>query len=164
MEIPECRSEDSIKLWYFWFSWRQVWRWQPSGIQHCVISLKLTDVSEVFTASSIISAIRRPDNRGLFQRDYTALYPRRLSSSIINKCYKNCYQLESSLDRFSSVSIESSYGLDDRAIEVRSPAETKMVFSSSLCVQTGSGAHPSSCTMCNGVVLSPGVSAARAWR
>jgi hypothetical protein len=31
-------------------------------------------------------------------------------------------------------------------LEVRSPAGAKD-FSSSLCVQTGSGAHPSSCTM-----------------
>jgi hypothetical protein len=46
----------------------------------------------------------------------------------------------------SSVSVVSCYGLDDRAIEVESPAEEKD-FSSSLCVQTGSGAHPTSCTM-----------------
>jgi hypothetical protein len=38
------------------------------------------------------------------------------------------------------------YGLDDRAIGVRSPAGAKD-FSSSLCVQTGSGA---SCTMDTG--------------
>jgi hypothetical protein len=43
----------------------------------------------------------------------------------------------------------SDYGLDDRAIGVRSPAGTKD-FSSSLCVQTGSGAHPASCTMGTG--------------
>jgi hypothetical protein len=49
----------------------------------------------------------------------------------------------------------SDYGLDDRAIEVRSPAGAKD-FSFSLCVQTGSGAHPASCTMGTGV-LSPGV-------
>jgi hypothetical protein len=54
----------------------------------------------------------------------------------------------------SSVSKVSGYGLDDRAIEVRSPAEEKG-FSSSLCVQTGSGTHPASCTMDTGV-LSPG--------
>jgi hypothetical protein len=48
--------------------------------------------------------------------------------------------------RGSSVSIVSGYGLDDRAIQVRSPAEAK-AFSSSLCVQTGSGAHPASCPM-----------------
>jgi hypothetical protein len=48
--------------------------------------------------------------------------------------------------RVSSGSIVSDYGLDDRAIEVRSPAGEKD-FSSSLCVQTGSGAHPASCTM-----------------
>jgi hypothetical protein len=46
----------------------------------------------------------------------------------------------------SSGSIVSDYGLDDRAIEVRSPADAKD-FSSSLCVQTGSEAHPASCTM-----------------
>jgi hypothetical protein len=44
----------------------------------------------------------------------------------------------------SSVDIVSDYGLDDRAIEVRSP-ERRKDFSSSLCVQTGSGAHPGSC-------------------
>jgi hypothetical protein len=43
----------------------------------------------------------------------------------------------------------SAYGLDDRAIGVRSPAEAKD-FSSSLCVQTSSGAHPASCTMGTG--------------
>jgi len=48
--------------------------------------------------------------------------------------------------RHSSVSIPSNYGLDDRAIQVRSPAEAKD-FSSNLCVQTGSEAHPASCTM-----------------
>jgi hypothetical protein len=49
----------------------------------------------------------------------------------------------------SSGSIVSGYGLDDRVIGVRSPAEAKN-FSSSLCVQTGSGAHPASCTMGTG--------------
>jgi hypothetical protein len=43
----------------------------------------------------------------------------------------------------------SVYGLDYRAIEVRSQAEAKD-FSSLLCVQTGSGAHPASCTMGTG--------------
>jgi hypothetical protein len=46
----------------------------------------------------------------------------------------------------SSVSIVSGYGLDDRAIEVRSPAEGRE-FSPNLCVQTSSGAHPASCTV-----------------
>jgi hypothetical protein len=43
----------------------------------------------------------------------------------------------------------SDYGLDDRAIGVRSPAGAKD-FSSNLCVQTGSGAHPASCPMGTG--------------
>jgi hypothetical protein len=51
--------------------------------------------------------------------------------------------------RVSSGSIVSDYGLDDRAIGVRSPAGAKD-FSSSICVQTGSGAHPASCTMGTG--------------
>jgi hypothetical protein len=48
--------------------------------------------------------------------------------------------------RVISVSIVSNYGLDDRAIGVRSPVGPND-FSSSLCVQTGSGAHPASCTV-----------------
>jgi hypothetical protein len=51
--------------------------------------------------------------------------------------------------RVSSGSIVSDYGLDDRAIGVRSPAGAKD-FSSNLCVQTGSGVHPASCTMGTG--------------
>jgi hypothetical protein len=51
--------------------------------------------------------------------------------------------------RGSSVSIVSGYGLDDRAIGVRSPAGARD-FSCSLCVQTGSGAHPASCIMGTG--------------
>jgi hypothetical protein len=43
----------------------------------------------------------------------------------------------------------SDYGLDDRAIGVRFPAGAKD-FSSILYVQTGSGAHPASCTMGTG--------------
>jgi hypothetical protein len=54
----------------------------------------------------------------------------------------------------------SDYGLDDRAIGVRSPAGVKD-FSSSLCVQTGCGAHPASCIMGTGGVLSPGVKRGR---
>jgi hypothetical protein len=46
----------------------------------------------------------------------------------------------------SSGSIVSDYGLDDRAIGVRSPAGAKDL-SSILYVQTDSGAHPASCTM-----------------
>jgi hypothetical protein len=52
-------------------------------------------------------------------------------------------------NRGSSVSIVFDYGLDDRAIGVRSSAEAKD-FSSILCVQTGSRAHPASCTMGTG--------------
>jgi hypothetical protein len=48
----------------------------------------------------------------------------------------------------SSGSIVSDCGLDDWAIEVRSP--TGADFSSSPCVQTGSGAHPASYLMGTG--------------
>jgi hypothetical protein len=43
----------------------------------------------------------------------------------------------------------SDYGLDDRAIEVRSPTGAED-FSSSPCVQIGSGAHPASYPMGTG--------------
>jgi hypothetical protein len=65
--------------------------------------------------------------------------------------------------RVSSGSIVSDYGLDDQAIGVRSPEGAKD-FSSILCVQTGSGAHPASCTMGTGGPFSGGKSAAGACR
>jgi hypothetical protein len=43
----------------------------------------------------------------------------------------------------------SDYGLDDRAIGVRSPVGAKD-FSTIPCVQTGSGAHPASCPLGTG--------------
>jgi hypothetical protein len=43
----------------------------------------------------------------------------------------------------------SDYGLDDRAIEFRSPTGAED-FSSSPCVQIGSGAHPASYLMGTG--------------
>jgi hypothetical protein len=57
--------------------------------------------------------------------------------------------LEFGRSRVSSGSIVSDYGLDDRAIGVRSPAGAED-FSSILCIQTGSGAHPASCTVGTG--------------
>jgi hypothetical protein len=62
---------------------------------------------------------------------------------------------------YSSKNIVSDYGLDDRAIGVRSPAGVKD-FSSNLCVQTDSGAHPASCTMGTGGLFPGGKSAAGA--
>jgi hypothetical protein len=53
------------------------------------------------------------------------------------------------MSRVSSGNIVCDYGLDDRAIGVRSPAAAKDFFSS-LFIQTGSGAHPDSCTMGTG--------------
>jgi hypothetical protein len=50
------------------------------------------------------------------------------------------------MSRVSSGRIVSDYGMDDRAIGVRSPAGTKD-FTFNLCVQTDSGAHPASCPM-----------------
>jgi hypothetical protein len=61
----------------------------------------------------------------------------------------NMYLYYTHRSRVSSGSIVSDYGLDDRAIGVRSMAWAND-FSSSLCVQTGSAAHPASCTMGTG--------------
>jgi hypothetical protein len=61
--------------------------------------------------------------------------------------FKSIYNYQGS--RVSSGSIVSDYGLDDRAIGARSPAGTKD-FSSIVCVQTGSGAHPAFCPMGTG--------------
>jgi hypothetical protein len=64
-----------------------------------------------------------------------------------------------SVPMFTDVCIVSGCGLDDRANEVRSPAEAKDL-SSSHCVQTGSGAHPASCPMGTGGLF-PGAKARR---
>jgi hypothetical protein len=58
-----------------------------------------------------------------------------------------------------SVSIVSDYRLDDRATGIRSPAEKKDI-SSSLCVQTDSGAHPASYTVGTGSLF-PGAKRGR---
>jgi hypothetical protein len=64
-------------------------------------------------------------------------------ASVIRYCQQSTWSVGS------SVGIVSVYGLDDRAIYVRSPAEARD-FSSSPCVQTGSGAHPASCPRSTG--------------
>jgi hypothetical protein len=53
------------------------------------------------------------------------------------------------VSRGCSVSIVSGYGLDDQAIEFQSPEEAGGFFLC-LCVKTGSGPHPTSCTMGSG--------------
>jgi hypothetical protein len=56
--------------------------------------------------------------------------------------------------RCSSVSIVSGYGLDGWTRF--DPRQRQEHFSSNLCVQTSSGAHPASCTMDNGGPFSGG--------
>jgi hypothetical protein len=65
--------------------------------------------------------------------------------TIHDNTWKMCLTILRTWSRGSSVSIVSGYRLG-RAIKVRSPAETRD-FSPNLCVQTGSGDHPASCTM-----------------
>jgi hypothetical protein len=64
----------------------------------------------------------------------------------IRYCFVSYYHFPFSREPCSSGSIVSDYGLDDRAIGVRSSPGAQD-FSSSLCVQTGSGANPASCQM-----------------
>jgi hypothetical protein len=81
--------------------------------------------------------------------------PGQLFRSSVAESQKNpevhiCFEERSSRFRGSKTSRSwialSGCGLDNRAIKVRSPAEAR-VFSSSPCVQTGSGAHPASYTI-----------------
>jgi hypothetical protein len=62
------------------------------------------------------------------------------------KCFYKNY-IQSKLSQY-----VSGYGLDDWAIKVRSRPRRKD-FSSSLCVQISSGAHPATCTMGTGVLF-----------
>jgi hypothetical protein len=87
--------------------------------------------------------------------------PCRLRSRMLQYCHAEEQRILSCRSKVhepgSSVSIVSGYGLDNWAIEVRSPAGAKDFFCS-LCVQTSSGAHPASCTMGTGGPF-PGVKA-----
>jgi hypothetical protein len=83
-------------------------------------------------------------------------------SSVEISFVQNCFAYTERLSlrsRVSSGSIVSDYGMHDRAIGVRSPVGAKD-FSSILCVQTGSGAHPASCTVGTGGPFPGGKSAA----
>jgi hypothetical protein len=77
--------------------------------------------------------------------------PELLSSSLspVDIACRITYPIKRRGSRSSSVSIVSDYGLDDRTIGVRSPTGAEK-FSSSPCVQTGSGAHPATYPMGTG--------------
>jgi hypothetical protein len=51
--VLKRRAIDKRAIWDFKFSWLQVWRWQPSGIQCCTLALKKTDISRVHTDSEM---------------------------------------------------------------------------------------------------------------
>jgi hypothetical protein len=80
---------------------------------------------------------------------FSQMNPDNTLSPDVLRCLLIYSHLHVGRGRGSSVSIVSDYGPDDREIGVRSPAGAKD-FSSSLCVQTGSGAHLASCTMGTG--------------
>jgi hypothetical protein len=105
----------------------------------CVVSYKLTDVSEVLS-TLVIRVIRPSDD--LKRRSVST----RLHGAKSQRTDLHVYCREN-LKYYRNFSVFVKF--DDRAIEVRSPAEAKD-FSSTLCVQTGSGAHPASCTMGTG--------------
>jgi hypothetical protein len=107
----------------------------------------LTDVSEVRTTSIIVLMVEARISETSVNIYFTTRQYISEDSKFNVYVYKVSYVMLWS--RGSSVSIVSDYGLDDRAIEVRSPAGVKD-FSSSLRVHTGSEAHPASCTMGTG--------------
>jgi len=81
-ELQDTYDKIMLYTQNFRFSWRQVWRWQPSQILRRVVLLKQTNISKMRTASQMMEAVSIPLwNVGLLQPDYTALYPRSLSSS-----------------------------------------------------------------------------------
>jgi hypothetical protein len=66
----------------------------------------------------------------LFHSCYMSLLPH---TPLIRRTYKNCLLFSCIWSPGSSVTIVYGYGLDDRAIEVRSPAEAKRFFVYPLC-------------------------------
>jgi hypothetical protein len=140
-------------LWIRWWTWG-FWR---HGVSHTVAALSLLQRNGVGSSHSFVmdsglwgksictgnfeSWIR--SSWDAQERNYYVTYTRgthfRENRSKFKLCKLHC-------EPASSVSIVFGYGLDDRAIGVRSPAGAKD-FSFILCVQTGCGAHPASCTI-----------------
>jgi hypothetical protein len=76
----------------------------------------------------------------------------------VNSWFSHCYKpthyfqlLLQACETGSSESTVSGYGLEDRRSRF-DPQQSRKNFSSSLCVQTGSMAHPASCTMGTGIL------------
>jgi hypothetical protein len=117
-----------------------------------------------WTVGLLMSAVQRHPVTLLTWKTTTSLeqklFLRRNVRTVIGFLIKslpfiNPESLLSCCEPVSSVSIMSGYGMDVRAIEVQSPAGAKY-FSSILCVPTGSGVHPASCTMGTGGPFSGG--------
>jgi hypothetical protein len=115
-------------------------------------SLKSTVVEEVrrrksyksYFCSFLICPVLSLENPVRYHRSFIFNFLKPELRPNVSKCI-SYYR-----SRCSSVSIVSGYGLDDRAIGVRSAAGAKD-FSSILCVWTSSGVHPGSCPMDTGV-------------
>jgi hypothetical protein len=120
----------------------------------CVMVVQLSSFLWRIIVFPLDSRARKPS-----WHDFWKLIANFVSLTVIIQKWQFAIVYPPHRSRVSSVSIVSGYGLDDRATEVRSPAGAKD-FSYNVCVQTGSGAHPASCTMGTGV-LSPGVKRGR---
>jgi hypothetical protein len=88
LKNTEWQIKGRLCMWAFRFSRRRVWRWLSSGMLRRVVSYKLTDVSEVLTASRIRAILHDDDGGskhlwsvGQCLRDYTVPHPRRQSYS-----------------------------------------------------------------------------------
>jgi hypothetical protein len=130
-----------LNVSHFRFSRRRIWR--CCALTH---AYACKPVAGLHTAP--VPPRRRPCQVGRHQRYYAFPGVGSLLCVVPDR-WKICNGNFCTSEPGSSVSIVSAYWLDDRAIEVPSPAEAKD-FSSIVCVQTGSGAHPASCTMGTG--------------
>jgi hypothetical protein len=87
---------------------------------------------------------------------YICEYMTRDRLRLLDKCQGRPMTTKTAVAKdMTKLSIVSGYGLDDLEIEVRSRHRQKN-FSSSLCVQTGSGAHSASRPMGTGGPFSGG--------
>jgi hypothetical protein len=128
------------------------WWWQYAPLKRRSVSIRLRSATSEKTAIFILAAqawrheaVQSPWRKTLrpIQSDQRSMCRRKTQTFYL----MNAHTISRS--RGSSGSIVSDYGLDVRAIGVRSPAGAKD-FSCNPCVQTDSGAHPASCTMGTG--------------
>jgi hypothetical protein len=147
----ERRLQGNITT-FFWIDWRKP---RETSIRIVYIPTHNDDIYKMY--KDLALATYRRLKKLMWAGHVVRMEQHRITKKVLGSCFGGGRPVGRPWNRWedviqsrgSSVSIVSDYGLDDRAIGVLSQAGAKD-FSSNFCDQTGSEAHPASCTMGTG--------------